>query len=149
MTKALARHVPEGWAPLDRSSPFLNLLGPLHVKGAGGARVIGFRIEERHLNTRGTAHGGLLVTLADSALGILLPLSDKRPWPVVTVSLSVDFTSKARLGDWVEAHVEIEKSGERLGFASCRLVVDGRLVLRATGVFAFVNPARATEDFGD
>lgn len=148
MTKPMMKPVPEGWAPLDRSSPFLKHLGPLHVKGTGGAQIIGFRVEERHLNTRGTAHGGLLVTLADSALGILLPLCEERPLPVVTVSLSVDFTSKARLGDWIEAHVEIEKSGERLGFASCRLVVDGRLVLRASGVFAFVRP-RTKEDFGD
>jgi hypothetical protein len=47
----------------------------------------------------------------------------------------------------VEAHVEILRSGRQLAFASCRLVVEGRIVLRASGVFAIVAPARTREDF--
>jgi uncharacterized protein (TIGR00369 family) len=147
VTKTATTPVPEGWTLLGQSSAFVRLLGPLHVKEAGDHRLIGMRVEEKHLNTRGIAHGGMLVSLADTALGVVLSLSERPPRPMVTVSLSVDFASAARLGDWVEAHVEIQRSGRQLAFASCRLLVGTRHVLRASGVFAVVAPARAREDF--
>ena len=60
--------IPEGFKVLRRaSSRFLSSLGPLYAKEEGSGVVIGLRIDERHLNTRGVAHGGMLVTLADSA----------------------------------------------------------------------------------
>jgi uncharacterized protein (TIGR00369 family) len=143
MTTPAVKPLPEGWIPFQRSSPFVNLLGGLSVKESGGLPLIGLRVEERHLNTRGLPHGGLLVTLADSAMGIVIPRAQVPPRPVLTVSLSVDFTSAARLGDWLEAHVRIESAGSRLAFASCRVEVEGRLVLRASGVFAFVRGQEA------
>jgi uncharacterized protein (TIGR00369 family) len=147
VTKLERKAVPEGWTPLGGSSAFVRHLGPLYAKEASEHRVIGMRVEDEHLNTRGIAHGGMLVTLADTALGVAFSLSERPPRPMVTVSLSVDFASAARLGDWVEAHVEIQRSGRQLAFASCRLVVEGRHVLRASGVFSVVAPARAREDF--
>jgi uncharacterized protein (TIGR00369 family) len=147
VTKQETNAVPEGWTPVGGSSAFVRHLGPLYAKDGSDHRVIGIRVEDQHLNTRGIAHGGMLVTLADTALGVALSLSERPPRPMVTVSLSVDFASAARLGDWVEAHVEIQRSGRQLAFASCRLVVKDRHVLRASGVFAVVAPARAREDF--
>ncbi len=147
MTTPDPKPIPVGWTPLRRSSPFVQLVGPLHGKEAGGGLAIGLRVEQKHLNTQGVAHGGMLVALADTALGIVLSLSEDPPRPMVTVSLSVDFTSAARLGDWVEARVRIEKSGKRLAFASCHVEVAGRLVLRASGVFAFVPAPRGKEGF--
>ena len=146
MTKTETKPAPEGWIPLGRSSAFVRHLGPLYMKEAGERRVIAMRVEEKHLNTRGIAHGGMLVTLADTALGVVLSLQQP-PRPMVTVNLSVDFMSAARLGDWVEADVEIQRSGRQLAFASCRLAVEGRHVLRASGVFAVVAPARSRESF--
>jgi acyl-coenzyme A thioesterase 13 len=147
VTETETRLVPEGWAPLGGGSPFVRHFGPLYVKEGGGERLIGMRVEEKHLNTRGIAHGGMLVTLADTALGVVLSQSEKPPRPMVTVSLSVDFAAAARLGDWVEAHVDVQRSGRQLAFASCHLVVDGKRILRASGVFAVVAPAGKREDF--
>jgi len=60
------------------------------------------------------------------------------------VSLSTDFLAAARLGDWVEAHVEIERLGQRMAFASCRLRAGERVLLRASGAFA-VSPTAHRE----
>jgi acyl-coenzyme A thioesterase 13 len=139
--------VPEGYEPLRRGGPFLHLFGPLYSRVVDGRQVIGLRVEEKHLNVRGIAHGGMLVTLADSALGIVLSTSRPTPQPMVTVSLSTDFADAARLGDWVEAHVDILKVGGRLAFACCYLFVGERRILRASGVFALMPPARPSEDF--
>ena len=132
--------IPQGFEALQRgSSAFLSSLGPLYAKSDGSGVVIGLRIEERHLNTRGVAHGGMLVTLADSALGIVIAMSRSPPQPMVTVNLSADFTEVARAGDWVEARVDVQKMGRRLAFASCHLWVGERRILRASGIFAHVS----------
>jgi acyl-coenzyme A thioesterase PaaI-like protein len=65
----------------------------------------------------------------------------------VTVNLTVDFLASAHEGDFVEAHVDIEKVGARLAFATCSLQTQKRKVLRASGVFATVAPAKPKERF--
>jgi uncharacterized protein (TIGR00369 family) len=139
--------IPEGFKPLNRGGPFLAQLGPLYLKKAGDQYVIGLRIEERHTNIRGIAHGGMLLTLADSALGIVLSSSRTPPQPMVTVNLSTDFVESANPGDWVEAHVDIQRVGKRLAFANCYLIVGERRILRASGVFALMPPVKPKENF--
>ncbi len=138
---------PEGFRPLKRGGPFLGMLGPLFFKKVNGQPVIALRIESKHLNIRGIAHGGMLVTLADSALGIVLSMSRDPPQPMVTVSLTTDFVEAARPGEWVEAHVDIQRVGGRLAFANCYLTVGERRILRASGVFALMPAARPKEEF--
>jgi uncharacterized protein (TIGR00369 family) len=142
-----AGSVPEGFARIERGGHFLASLGPLYGKRTEGGLAVAMRIEAKHLNTRGIAHGGMLVTLADSALGIAVATSTNSPRSFVTVSLSVDFIASAHEGDFVEAHVDIEKVGARLAFATCFLQVGKRRVLRASGVFATVTPAKPKERF--
>jgi acyl-coenzyme A thioesterase 13 len=136
-----AAGIPEGFKAFQGgSSPFLSSVGPLYAKREGTVLVIALRIEERHLNTRGVAHGGMLVTLADSALGIAIAALRSPPHPMVTVNLSADFADAARAGDWVEARVDVQKMGKRLAFASCHLWVGNKRILRASGIFAHVPP---------
>lgn len=56
-------NVPEGFQPLFRSSPLLDLLGPFFCRqDAQRQLVVALRIDEKHCNHGGTAHGGLLST---------------------------------------------------------------------------------------
>jgi uncharacterized protein (TIGR00369 family) len=142
--------IPQGFKELRRAnSRFLSSLGPLYAKAEGSGVVIGLRIEERHLNTRGVAHGGMLVTLADSALGIVIAMLRTPPHPMVTVNLTADFADVAREGDWVEARVDVQKMGKRLAFATCHLWVGDRRILRASGIFAHLPPAGGEGPVGD
>src|SRR5689334_25380611 len=109
---------PEGFAPLFRSSPFLNTIGPIYGKGEGADLIIGLRIAEKHTNARGIAHGGVLATLADIALGYCLAFYTNPPQSLVTTNLTLDFAGSAKLGDWLEVKVDIQKSGSRLAFAN-------------------------------
>jgi uncharacterized protein (TIGR00369 family) len=129
--------IPDGYKEFRRAnSRYLSSLGTLYAKGEGAGIAIGLRIEEKHLNTRGVAHGGMLVTLADSALGIAIAMARTQPQPMVTVNLTADFTDVAREGDWIEARVDVQKLGKRLAFATCYLWVGDKRILRASGVFA-------------
>ncbi len=139
--------IPAGYRALERSGPYLELIGPLYFKVDNAKLLVAMRIESRHLNVRGIAHGGLMVTLADSALGIVLSNSRKPRIPMVTVSLTTDFAGSAREGDWVEAKVEIQKVGSRLAFANCYLSVGDTRILRASGVFAVMPPPPDAQAF--
>ena len=132
---------PEGFAPLGRrGGPYLTALGPLFVKQHGEQWILGLRVEASHLNSKGIAHGGMLITFADSALGIRLAELRNPPQPMVTASLTTDFLETASEGDWLEAQVQLDKMGARLAFATCYLRVSERPILRASGVFAVVAP---------
>jgi uncharacterized protein (TIGR00369 family) len=124
----------DGFTPLEGLGPHLDAVGPVHARGD----VLGLLIEERHLNPAGTAHGGLLATLVDSALGHAIrdEMDEGRP---ATVSLTTDFLGAVQEGDWVEARAEVERLGGSLAFADCSLRVGEREVVRARAVFAVLD----------
>ena len=133
--------IPAGFVPLERPSPFLYTVGPLFISGDGGEQeVIGLRIEEKHTNTVGIAHGGVLAALADVALGHRLVFSTRPPRTLVTINLTLDFIGSAGRGAWLEARVEIHKQEGRMAFASARLSAGDRQVVRASGIFMLGKP---------
>ena len=141
----MSTDIPEGFKPLKRGGGYLSSLGPWHyrideAKGERGQMVLAIRVEDRHTNIRHIAHGGFLVTIVDTAPGIVVSSSREPAQPIVTVSLTTNFVSSAELGDWVEAHVDIDRMGGRLAYASCRLVTGARTIMTGSGVFALMKP---------
>ena len=131
--------VPEGFALLEAGGGYFRQLGPVYIRREGAGAVVGLRIAEQHLNMGGVAHGGMLTTVADSALGINISLARGKRGGQVTVTLSADFLASARRGEWMEAHVEVTRLGRTLAYANCELRAGERRILRASGVFAFVD----------
>ncbi|TWT04047.1 PaaI family thioesterase [Reyranella sp. CPCC 100927] len=127
--------VPEGFRPFSYSSAFLDAVGPLYEgRAADGTLVLGLRIEERHCNRRGFAHGGLLMTLADLVLGYsLISVTGRRGG--VTVNLTTDFAGAVQVGQWVEARADVQKATGALAFANCYLTVEGKRIVRASAIF--------------
>ena len=126
---------PEGFRPLFRTSPVLELIGPLFCHGEGADLVIGLRVDTKHCNARGMVHGGILATLADVALGYTMAFSSTPPTSLITANLSLDFAGTARIGDWLETHVDIQKHGRRLSFANCYITANEQRIVRASAVF--------------
>lgn len=130
---------PQGFAPLFRSSPVIDLIGPVYSKGEGAELVLGLRTEAKHCNMRGSIHGGILATLADVALGYAIAFSTKPPTSLITASLSLDFAGTANIGDWLEARVDVQKKGSRLAFANCYISAGEQRIVRASAVFLVVG----------
>ncbi|HET7364530.1 MAG TPA: PaaI family thioesterase [Burkholderiales bacterium] len=126
---------PEGYQPLFRTSPYVELIGPLYSRGEGAALQIGLRAERKHCNQRGTVHGGVLAALADIALGYAMAFATTPPANLVTANLSLDFAGAAREGDWLETRVDIQKHGGRLAFGNCYITRDAERIVRASAVF--------------
>jgi len=128
-------NVPEGFAPYENQGPFLEHIGPVHVREGGGELVFGLRAEERHANHRGTIQGGLLSTFADFALGRAIEADADDDRDRATVSLTVDYLKPARPGDWIESSARVDRVGGTLAFADCSLSVEGREIVRARAVW--------------
>ncbi|RZL89427.1 MAG: PaaI family thioesterase [Variovorax sp.] len=126
--------VPAGYIPIvSRARGFVQRCGGFHLHAT--QPVLATRVTADHLNPLDIAHGGFLATLADTAFGAVIKRDLGLAAPPATVSLSVDYIGAVREGDWVEAHVEVHKTGRRLSNASCLVKVGDRVVLRASGVF--------------
>ncbi|RJF92531.1 PaaI family thioesterase [Noviherbaspirillum saxi] len=135
MDAIVTADVPPGYTPFVPASPFMSVMGPLYQRpGQDNATVLALRVSSIHTNMHGIAHGGMLATLADNALGF--NVSGAGQHPIVTVHMSLDFLAPAHAGDWLEAHVSVQKRGGKLSFAECRLMVDGCCILKASGVFS-------------
>jgi acyl-coenzyme A thioesterase 13 len=129
----------EGYGPLPRSSNFLQMVGPLYCKPEGQGLILGLRIEERHANSRGIAHGGLLTTLADLALGYNCGRAAGFGRTLITTSITIDFIASASIGDWLTAQTDVHQTGKRLGFANCYLMVGEKRIARASGIFSVIE----------
>lgn len=136
-------NVPEGFAPIFRSSPYLDSLGTFYAKGTGGAMRLGVYVEARATNARGLAHGGFLAGLADVALGYAMSTASDPPARLVTSSLSLDFAGTAKIGDWIETTVDLQHLGRQLGFANAYLSVESRRIVRASAVFVRTDGERS------
>jgi acyl-coenzyme A thioesterase 13 len=141
--------VPAGFQLDQRIQPhtFGGLVGPSYSRREGDALSVGLRIEERHCNSRGTCHGGLLATLADIALGYASAIasqSDGEKRNFVTVDLSLQYLASTHVGDWVQSEVRVLTPGSRTVSAEGHLLANGRPVVRIGANFRMPR-APATE----
>jgi uncharacterized protein (TIGR00369 family) len=110
---------------------------PLYSRKTQRSVIIGFRATAAHTNSRGFVHGGLITALADNAMGLsCVQCLDNPVAGLVTVSLSVDFLSTARLGQWVEIDTGFVKTGRSISFAQAFVTADGNPVARASASFS-------------
>lgn len=131
--------VPEGFTFWNDGGAFIDLIGPVYVKGEGEDRRFGLRIGEKHINVGGVAQGGVLATLADHSLGRAIRAGRDDEETSATVSLTTDFLGPAKEGDWVESETKVERVAARMAFADCSLRVGDREIVRARAVFAVVS----------
>ena len=130
------KDTPPGFQLIERLSPFNALVGPLYERRNGDEVSIGLRIEEKHTNSRGSCHGGVLATLADLSLGYAMLAKSGGKGGFVTAHLAIDYAGGAKIGDWIESAVDIQRQGARLAFANCYLVAHGQRIVRASAIFA-------------
>jgi len=132
-------NTPEEFEPIFRSSPYLDLLGPIFNRKSESGLIIGFRAEQKHCNARNLVHGGVFSSLADIALGYNAAFKGKKPVLMVTASLTIDYAGSAKLGDWIEVQVDVQKVGRNMAFANSYFHVESKRIARASAVFNVIN----------
>lgn len=116
-----------GWRRWSMRDPtrFVTLLGELMVRTDGGTVRVRMTPEHRHSNMRDNVHGGALLGFIDVALfAASRELGLITAGTAVTLDLSTQFIGGGRIGEPIEAQVELLKETGRLLFLR-GLVVQG------------------------
>jgi uncharacterized protein (TIGR00369 family) len=134
--------VPDDFQPHFRQSPVTDPWQPLFSRVRPGGTDLLFEVRPAHCNSRGFLHGGVLATLCDNAMGLSLGMSLGHDGPqVVTVTLSVDYTGSARLGETVLIAPRVIRAGGTLGFCDALVSAGDVVVARANATFRVQKPA--------
>jgi uncharacterized protein (TIGR00369 family) len=112
-------------------SEFYRWAGVELADASPGHVQIMFEAGPHHLNLQGLVHGGILATLADTAMGLAVRTVLEPGRRHVTVQLGVEFLSPGRPGTIV-AHGRSVKIGSQFGFAEADVTDEGgRLLAKA------------------
>ena len=114
-----------------QDSEFYRWAGVEVIDASPGVVEIAFQANPQHLNLQGLVHGGILATLADTAMGLAVRTVLEPGRRHVTVQLGIEFLSPGRPGR-ITARGRSVKIGTQLGFAEADVRnADGRLLARA------------------
>jgi uncharacterized protein (TIGR00369 family) len=130
--------IPEGFERHFRQSPLTDPWEPIYSKRTADAIIIGLRLAQPHTNSRGLAHGGLITSLADNAMGLSCGVKLGDSSRLVTVGLSIDFLGPAQVGQWLQVETEVIRTGRTLCVAQCFVTADAVRCARANATFSVV-----------
>ena len=88
-----------------------------------------------HANSMGRVHGGLLLALADTALGNFVKSLVSEHALALTVDLNVSFMTGALLGQWIEVRPSLERNGRSMVFVSGTIHADETMIARVSATF--------------
>jgi len=91
---------------------FREFLGIDLVEGRDGYAKMSMRVTKVHLNALGSAHGGVIFSLADCAFGEAANSGDRT---AVAVQASINFVRPATEGDWLTAEAVRVSEGKTFG----------------------------------
>jgi uncharacterized protein (TIGR00369 family) len=134
----MTTEIPPGFEPHFRKSPFTDPWEPLYSKKTEQAVIIGLRLAKPHTNGRGLIHGGLIVSLADNAMGYSCAQAMGWASSLVTISLAVDYVGAAEIGQWLSVESIVIKTGSTICFAQSLIKADDVVIARANGTFRVV-----------
>ena len=131
-----ARNVvaPEGWSHAPQFDPFEAYLGPFFERWVEGAHEFALLLDDRHLNAKGVAHGGALMTFADAVLGYCVWDATERA-PCVTVSQQTNFLSAALAGELVVCRPLVIRKTREIIFVRGDFNAGPRAVFTATSIW--------------
>jgi uncharacterized protein (TIGR00369 family) len=122
-----------------QASEFYRWAGIELVDAGAGHVEIAFEAGEQHVNLQGLVHGGMLATLADTAMGLAVRTALDPGRRHVTVQLGIEFLSPGRPGRII-AHGRSVKIGRQMGFAEADVVDSrGRLLARARSTLSVTS----------
>jgi acyl-coenzyme A thioesterase PaaI-like protein len=137
LTDLQSHAVPAGYRPLNWHRGFGRQIGPLYERIDETGFTRAFLVEEHHTNGMKNAHGGMLMSFADMCWGHAVSAEKSHWW--VTVRLTCDFLSGAKLGDWVEGTGTVVSEAEDIFTVRGRIWCGDRTLMTGTGVFKAIE----------
>ena len=121
-------------APSSRAWEWLGLT---LVETDVGMATVEMTPTEDMANHSGFVHGGMISTLADSAMGRSLRTLNPGVTRAMSFDLKLNFISAAKIGETLRATGSVIHAGRRTAVTECRVEgADRRLVATASATFA-------------
>ncbi|VDN19220.1 unnamed protein product [Gongylonema pulchrum] len=109
------------------------------VSASADRIVVEFVVEEEHVNSKKTLHGGQTAALVDMVTARAVGMS-VRDRAMVSVELAVSYLLPVKLGEKIVVEATVLKIGRNIAFteAEFRRKDDGRIVAKGKHTIAFV-----------
>mgnify|MGYP004530229273 FL=1 len=105
-----------------------------------GTATVTLSMHTESLNRWGGAHGGILFSLCDVAMG--MAIMTLRQEMVVTVNATIDYLAAAAAGSTLTAVGKVDRLGGKLAFCSAETTDEtGKVIVRAHCVMCFTGKA--------
>ncbi|MEA1962342.1 MAG: PaaI family thioesterase [Bacillota bacterium] len=114
------------------ATPFYDLLGIELREIAPGHVKIAVKAEKKHTNPIGLLHGGLIMSLADAAMGNAIRSLGLKG---VTVDCSTSFPGSGKVGSTIIAEGSVLRAGKQMIFAESRVFCDEKLIGHTKATF--------------
>ncbi len=127
---------PDGFEIINDRGPFADVNGPFYrfrKNENAPATTFGFLPEERHANSLGFMHGGMISTLLDGVMAQAIFEAHQRR--LVTLSLNIEFKNTIPIGKWIQADVELKEIENNVIGCAASLMSNDRICATATGTF--------------
>ena len=113
-------------------SPYYKLLGISLEEVGPKYAIIGLDASPELTNALGIIHGGVIMALADSAMGNAIRAAGLVG---ITADISVSLTSSPKIGEKIRARGEVVKKGKNLIFTEGKVFSDDKVVAYGKGTF--------------
>ena len=136
----LVRKLVESKLPL---MPIATLLGMGLVSVEPGQAVLEYGIDEKHANSMGTLHGGVLCAIADTAMGVAFYTVLSEEESLTTLELKINFLKPVWNGKLI-ASARVVKRGKTTGLVECDVLDEkNQLIARASSTYMAISGDQA------
>lgn len=131
-----------GWVQVPPDDGFIGLVGPLWRRRDGETWRYGFLAEPRHANLIGVIQGGMIMTFADRALG-MIAVEAAGCRSAVTVGFETQFVGGGRVGSFVETAGDVVRITSNLIFMRGFVVSGATVLASCQGIWKILAKADA------
>lgn len=114
---------------------FNDHIGPVQFAQVGdGEYHFALRLEDKHMNAVGVAHGGLIMSVADTGMGTSA-FTAAGSKAVATIDFECDFLAPGKNGQMLHGIAKVVRKAREFLFMQGDLYADERHIMRASGIW--------------
>ena len=125
---------------INPHSPFLDFLGIQIIEAKEGASLAHIQVLHGLMNPANTVHGGIVCSLADSAMGQALKSLYPPGTGISTVELKINYLRAVKTGV-MECRARVVHQGRRFIMLEADITNEGRLIAKASSTFTLTSPS--------
>ncbi len=110
-------------------------LGVEILPNEDGGVKLALTVAEKHSNCYDILHGGVLTTMADTAMGAACFARNKK---VVTVSMTIEFMRPVLIGTKIITNAQVLHNGNQIMICECGLLDDAGILFAKVNATFFV-----------